>query len=167
MVGATCDGPGWQDCNSCENGCPIEDDDDRDGYGSCPSTCDEATPAVDDGMAYTTTTVDDAMARSVDGGCVDSALWHKIGAPAKDCAWVANYAARCAVKGEEDGHLGKSLASYACPAACGTTCGDSSSWYKRGDPTKTCQWVASWPDARCLVKGEDKVLAADACVDSC
>ena len=164
---ATCDGPGWQDCDSCENGCAVEDDDDRDGYGSCPSTCDEATPAVDDGMAYTTTTVDDAMARSVDGGCVDSALWHKIGAPAKDCAWVANYAARCAVKGEEDGHLGKSLASYACPAACGTTCGDSSSWYKRGDPTKTCQWVASWPDARCLVKGEDKVLAADACVDSC
>ena len=52
--------------------------------------------------------LDDAMARSVDGGCVDSALWHKIGAPAKDCAWVANYAARCAVKGEEDGHLGKS-----------------------------------------------------------
>ena len=86
MVGATCDGPGWQDCDSCENGCPVEDDDDRDGYGSCPSTCDEATPAVDDGMAYATTTVDDAMARSVDGGCVDSALWHKIGAPAKDCA---------------------------------------------------------------------------------
>ena len=26
---------------------------------------------------------------------------------------------------------------------------------------------AAWPDARCLVKGEDKVLAADACVDSC
>lgn len=34
----TCDGPGEYDCNSCTDGSPIENDDDGDGYGSCPNS---------------------------------------------------------------------------------------------------------------------------------
>jgi hypothetical protein len=33
---ATCDGPNEMDCMSCEDGSPIQDDDDGDGYGRCP-----------------------------------------------------------------------------------------------------------------------------------
>tara|TARA_Y100001958_G_scaffold158474_1_gene156452 strand:+ start:6959 stop:7279 length:321 start_codon:yes stop_codon:yes gene_type:complete len=33
---ASCDGPGPYDCSSCVDGGPIENNDDRDGFGSCP-----------------------------------------------------------------------------------------------------------------------------------
>ena len=130
------------DCDSCDNGCDVEGDADQDGYGSCPESCD-------------------------DDDCADSLTWHKVGVPWKDCAWVSAYSARCAVKGEDDGHKGKSLASYACSASCGACHGDSASWYKKNAPAKTCQWVSAWPDGRCAVKGFDGTLAADECPYAC
>jgi hypothetical protein len=139
---ASCDGPGNMDCDSCDNGCDVEGDADQDGYGSCPESCD-------------------------DDDCADSPTWHKVGVPWKDCAWVSAYSARCAVKGEDDGHKGKSLASYACSASCGACHGDSASWYKKNAPAKTCQWVSAWPDGRCAVKGFDGTLAADECPHAC
>lgn len=46
--------------------------------------------------------------------CADDGAWHKVDAPSKDCAWVANSEARCAAKGADG-----SWAYDACPAACG------------------------------------------------
>ena len=46
-------------------------------------------------------------------GCEDSTTWHKNGDPAKDCAWVSEWAPRCQVKGAD-----KSLASEHCTCAC-------------------------------------------------
>uniref|UniRef100_A0A7S3NJY9 Formamidase n=1 Tax=Aureoumbra lagunensis TaxID=44058 RepID=A0A7S3NJY9_9STRA len=49
---------------------------------------------------------------------------------------------------------------------------DSDSWYKVGDPSKTCSWVAAY-GKRCGVKGWEngdlttKVLASEACLSAC
>jgi len=95
--------------------------------------------------------------------CQDDASWHKKNEPAKDCAWVSQWAPRCNVKGEDN-----IRAWYGCPAACGTTCTDSGAWFKKGDDEKDCAWVASHPsEARCLVRGEDDTLAKDACPSAC
>jgi len=95
--------------------------------------------------------------------CQDDSAWHKKNEPAKDCAWVAQWAPRCNVKGEDN-----IRAWYGCPAACGTTCTDSGAWFKKGDDEKDCAWVASHPsEARCLVRGEDDTLAKDACPSAC
>ena len=45
--------------------------------------------------------------------CEDSETWHKNGDESKDCAWVAEWAPRCSVKGAD-----KSLASEHCTCAC-------------------------------------------------
>ena len=34
--------------------------------------------------------------------CADDAAWHKKNEPAKDCAWVSQWAPRCNVKGEDN-----------------------------------------------------------------
>ena len=44
---------------------------------------------------------------------------------------------------------------------------DSSSWYKNGDPSKNCAWVATFVPKRCCVKGFDKSRARDACRAAC
>ena len=46
-------------------------------------------------------------------------------------------------------------------------CGDSSTWSKNKDPSKSCDWVAELPEARCLVKDASTVLAAEACKATC
>ena len=48
-----------------------------------------------------------------DDSCEDSETWHKNGDPAKDGAWVSEWAPRCNVKGAD-----KSLASEHCTCAC-------------------------------------------------
>ena len=50
--------------------------------------------------------------------CNDSVAWHKNREPAKDCAWVAETAARCGVRGTAGGP-GIVEAVDACPRACG------------------------------------------------
>jgi len=45
-------------------------------------------------------------------------------------------------------------------------CQDSTSWYKKNDPSKNCAWVATFTK-RCGVKGFDNSLASDACQLSC
>ena len=56
--------------------------------------------------------------------CDDSTAWHLQGDPDKDCAWVdQSPPARCELIGNDS-----SLATYACPLACGTRCGDSTTW---------------------------------------
>lgn len=111
--------------------------------------------------------------------CEDSTSWYKTGDPSKDCAWVAEHAPRCDAKGFD-----RSFASYACPVACGTSCSDSTTWFKvrgrsmRGyaqtwsaaqnnDPSKTCAWVSVSPTARCDAKGFDKSFAASNCPTAC
>jgi hypothetical protein len=99
--------------------------------------------------------------------CVDDASWHKTDEPGKDCAWVAKKPdTRCAVKGPGWGQ-DRLMASYACKSVCGGTCEDSGSWHKNGEDWKGCAWVSIFPEKRCSVRGEDKVLAATACPDSC
>lgn len=40
---------------------------------------------------------------------------------------------------------------------------DSSSWFKMGEPSKNCAWVAAFVPTRCAVKGFDKTTAWDSC----
>jgi len=50
------------------------------------------------------------------------------------------------------------------------TCADSSSWHKNNDPSKDCAWVGEFEDfvaRRCTVKGEERILAMDACPVTC
>ena len=84
--------------------------------------------------------------------CEDAASWHKKGSPAKDCAWVAGVATRCAVVGEDG-----STASAAC-AACAAPPAAPGAWHKKGDPAKDCAWALK-NAARCAAVGEDGALS--------
>ena len=44
---------------------------------------------------------------------------------------------------------------------------DSSSWHKKDQTSKDCAWVSRYSPKRCSVKGEDRVLAMDACMTTC
>ena len=104
----------------------------------------------------------------------DDAAWYKASEPAKTCAWVgAATGVRCDALGAD----GK-LAYEACPAACRACgdafgeCADDVDFFKKGDPAKGCEWIASTTDAavkaqRCLAKGEDAGYAFLACPVAC
>ena len=108
--------------------------------------------------------------RLVDGGdcCRDDDAWYTVRAgETVSCAWVAEHPPRCRARGSIPGKvLGQVEASYACPAACGTPCHDDRAWHKTGDPLKTCAWVAAHAP-RCSVRGEDGIVASEACPDAC
>jgi len=61
----------------------------------------------------------------------------------------------------------KLRAAYACKGACGGPCQDVVAWHKKGDDTKDCAWVSTFPTMRCLVKSEDGTRGKEACPDSC
>mmetsp|Transcript_25999 Transcript_25999/g.79983 ORF Transcript_25999/g.79983 Transcript_25999/m.79983 type:complete len:742 (-) Transcript_25999:42-2267(-) len=104
----------------------------------------------------------------------DDAAWYKASEPAKTCAWVgAATGVRCDALGAD----GK-FAYEACPAACRACggafgeCADDVDFFKKGDPAKGCEWIASATDAavkaqRCLAKGEDAGYAFLACPVAC
>mmetsp|Transcript_19695 Transcript_19695/g.29914 ORF Transcript_19695/g.29914 Transcript_19695/m.29914 type:complete len:899 (+) Transcript_19695:73-2769(+) len=48
----------------------------------------------------------------------------------------------------------------------GLSCSNDNSWYKKSEPSKTCDWV-SQHSPRCGVKGNDNRLAEDACFRAC
>ena len=99
--------------------------------------------------------------------CEDAEDWHKTDDPDKDCQWVAGKPeTRGAVKGPGWGQ-DSLMASYACKSVCGGACEDSGSWHKNGEDWKGCARVSIFPEKRCSVRGEDNVLAATACPDSC
>lgn len=58
-------------------------------------------------------------------------------------------------------------AAYACKGACGGPCQDVVAWHKKGDDTKDCAWVSTFPTMRCLLKSEDGTRGKEACPDSC
>ncbi|KAH8062115.1 FK506 binding protein [Aureococcus anophagefferens] len=99
------------------------------------------------------------------GSCADDEAWHKKHAPAKNCAWVANFPEdRCAAKGDE------AQAWQACPETCGTCpyecAGDSASWHKNGHGEKDCDWVSGFYYNRASVVGEDGTLAFESCASA-
>ncbi|KAJ1461387.1 hypothetical protein M885DRAFT_584847 [Pelagophyceae sp. CCMP2097] len=61
------------------------------------------------------------------------------------------------------------MRTFALCAALGAAAAldDSRSWYKRGNTNKDCAWVSEYSGKRCTVKGFDRTLAQDACLDTC
>ena len=55
----------------------------------------------------------------------------------------------------------------ACARSASAVCSESSSWFKKGTTSKTCEWVAAQPSTRCLAKGTDGSFAFSACRASC
>lgn len=103
--------------------------------------------------------------------CKDDASWHKKNDVNKTCAWVKRFADRFDAVGEDD-----TLASESClsatnncePGLYAETCEDSSSWHKKGNAEKTCDWVAQGQASRrCKTKGEDNVWAFEQCQVTC
>ena len=61
---------------------------------------------------------------------------------------------------------GTGMAGYA--TCCYEGCVDSSTWYAKGNPDETCEWVAEDPDTRCYnSRSEDNVAAYYSCPYSC
>ncbi|KAJ8601525.1 hypothetical protein CTAYLR_008012 [Chrysophaeum taylorii] len=104
-------------------------------------------------------------------GCKDSSEWSKPDEPSRDCAWVAEAKSnRCIVVGA-DGTYAYESCKASC-AACyeaitGSECANSASWYKRGDPSKHCDWISSFVPKRCVVKGDDDEWAFEQCPVAC
>lgn len=102
--------------------------------------------------------------------CQNDPDWFVKGQPDKDCEWIAESSGnRC-----RRFATGKVYAWQACPAAC-KTCSSvlpactasSTSWFKKGDPSKDCDWLAAKPDTRCKAKGEDGSWGYEGCPTAC
>jgi len=48
-----------------------------------------------------------------------------------------------------------------------TNCTDSATWYRSGEPAKTCDWVRLNPTGRCSTDGADGTTAIESCLHSC
>ncbi|KAJ8605584.1 hypothetical protein CTAYLR_000012 [Chrysophaeum taylorii] len=102
--------------------------------------------------------------------CADSDSWYVKGQPDKDCSWVGLAAAnRC--KRFADA---KVYAWQACEKSCSTCaprvaddCGDDAGFFKAGEPSKDCAWVADYVPTRCLVKGNSGNFAYEDCQSAC
>ncbi|KAJ8603816.1 hypothetical protein CTAYLR_000243 [Chrysophaeum taylorii] len=105
--------------------------------------------------------------------CEDSTSWSIETDASKNCAWVAESSTlRCTKYGLEDGET--TLGFLSCRDACQVcegetgTCEDSTTWYKNGEPSKDCDWVAGFaPAPRCTVVGADGDAAYKHCLVSC
>ncbi|KAJ8600410.1 hypothetical protein CTAYLR_001449 [Chrysophaeum taylorii] len=131
------------------NRCHKKSVDDTYAFEACPFACDACSIS----------------------GCEDSADWAKSGEPSKDCSWVAEAKSnRCILLGADGAY-----AYEACRAAChscyealtGADCANDNSWYKKSEPAKTCDWVASFVPKRCVTKGEDDEWAFEMCPEAC
>ena len=131
-----------------------------------------------------------------DDYCPDDPDWHKSNKPSRDCAWVGeNVPTRCTIKGEDKAYSYASC-QVQCQGAARSCGGDSTSWFKNGNPSKDCDWaragaavlgpraeresaardgrdhasaaqVSKSPSARCDVVGKDGTVAGQACASSC
>lgn len=88
----------------------------------------------------------------------------------KDCSWVGDSKGnRCIRKSPLDGVY----AWQACQRGCHTCTpflfspDDDGSWHKKNSPSKNCEWVASFPESRCVVKGEDGEWGFERCPKAC
>jgi len=132
----------------------VDGADGRKGYEACRMACKACDPCASVGF--------DASL------CGDDPAWHKNGAPAKDCAFVAaNPLARCSLKGAGGVWA---FQREGCPMTCGACtarCEDDASWYKRGGPrSKSCAWVKRFIN-RCAVDGADGRKGYEACPFAC
>ena len=65
-----------------------------------------------------------------------------------------------------------SAASSSSSSGGGGDC-DNYAWYKKGNPSKDCDWVARYTEKRCSVKGyiegdaDTKVTAEEGCPGAC
>ncbi|KAH8061537.1 hypothetical protein JL722_4167 [Aureococcus anophagefferens] len=76
-----------------------------------------------------------------DDYCPDDPDWHKSNKPSRDCAWVGeNVPTRCTIKGEDKAYSYASC-QVQCQGAARSCGGDSTSWFKNGNPSKDCDWA--------------------------
>mmetsp|Transcript_8295 Transcript_8295/g.25709 ORF Transcript_8295/g.25709 Transcript_8295/m.25709 type:complete len:334 (+) Transcript_8295:93-1094(+) len=98
---------------------------------------------------------------------LDLSVCYEDGVKDDDCCARAE-AASCA-----EGYVLDQSEPAACDDAgsvqtcCYNNCPDSTSWYKNGEPSKDCSWVANFASARCDAKGWDGSLASDSCLRAC
>uniref|UniRef100_A0A7S3JWA1 Peptidase S1 domain-containing protein n=1 Tax=Aureoumbra lagunensis TaxID=44058 RepID=A0A7S3JWA1_9STRA len=102
--------------------------------------------------------------------CSDSASWYKNGEPSKDCNWVNEFAPnRCGVKNKDATPAFEAclVACDTCPGSCNSQ--DSTTWYRAGDPSRGCDWVADSYPARCTRSNDDGVYGfeSSACPYAC
>lgn len=74
-----------------------------------------------------------------------------------------NYEALWVAALRDVAHLGGGDGAASGPTACA----DSAAWSKSSAPSKDCDWVAIFPEARCLVKADDATYAYEHCLESC
>jgi len=102
--------------------------------------------------------------------CADSTSWYKNGEPSKDCNWVNEFAPnRCGVKNKDATPAFEAclVACDTCPGSCNSQ--DSTTWYRAGDPSRGCDWVADSYPARCTRSNDDGVYGfeSSACPYAC
>ncbi|KAJ8613780.1 hypothetical protein CTAYLR_008858 [Chrysophaeum taylorii] len=92
----------------------------------------------------------------------DDDAWQMPGDPSRNCDWVGDFRQNRCVKTGEDGTFAYDGCRHSCKACAATltgSCSDSTSWYKKDDPAKDCDWVGKLLPTRCVVRGEDTTWA--------
>jgi len=169
----------YRACDTCGDECSaddstdwiIRDEDDK----NCDWVAEAYVPrcgktSLDDTFAFQACPY--ACRTCLQPNCDDSMTWSASSDETKDCSWVAEASnQRCTKYGVDVNET--VLAFVACPQSCrvcpgflGETCDNDATWYKKGEPSKNCDWVAqSFP--RCRAKGFDDTWAYQNCRLAC
>ncbi|KAJ8613777.1 hypothetical protein CTAYLR_008855 [Chrysophaeum taylorii] len=100
----------------------------------------------------------------------DDDAWQMPGDPSKDCDWVGDFRQNRCVKVGADGTYAYESCRHSCKSCAETltgSCSDSTSWFKKDDPSKDCDWVGNLLPTRCAVKGDDDTWAFEGYWDCC
>ncbi|KAJ8613778.1 hypothetical protein CTAYLR_008856 [Chrysophaeum taylorii] len=161
-------------CQTCDKGC---EGDDADFYVGDPSKdCDWVGRAStvrckkegSSGFAYSRCKYACGLCNYEN--CDDDEDWQMPGEPSKDCDWVGDFRQNRCVKVGDDGSFAFESCRHSCHSCTRIitkACSDSTSWYKRDEPEKGCDWVGGFAPSRCAVRGEDDRWAFEACPVSC
>lgn len=130
----------------------------------CMSRVDDVLVTGSYSYSYVAPVVDVQICPTMEG--LDLSVCLENGLEDDDCC-AALEEASCAPGFAADTSMPVSCGDGLYYTCCYSSCVDSTTWHKNGEPSKDCSWVADFVPERCDAKGNDRTFAAYSCPVAC